>query len=62
MTPERERVRPDELAVRAKAISRQKNFPFDLGEIVTYGFPKTPEAIPPGRVLTDKDKPESAKQ
>ncbi len=52
--PRKGRIKRDDLARRAGTISRQKQFPFDMGELVTYGFRYAGERNRRGRVLTDK--------
>ena len=52
--PKRRAVSPDELARRASKLSQQRQFPFDMGKLVTYGHRYVEEEIPDGRVLTDK--------
>ena len=58
--PRRERISQDDLARRARAISTKKQFPFDMGDVVTYGYqhPKKKDSL--GHVLTDKNKPKDA--
>jgi spermidine synthase len=52
--PRRLAVAREELARRAGAISRQKQFRFDMADLVTYGFRYADERDPRARVLTDK--------
>ncbi|MHC4176517.1 MAG: spermidine synthase [Planctomycetota bacterium] len=54
--PRKGRVKRDDLARRASTISKQKRFPFDMGEIVTYGYSYARRLNTRGRVLTDKNK------
>jgi spermidine synthase len=52
------RISPETLALRARAISTEKHFRFDMGDVVTYGC-RRPEADDTlGRVLTDDAPPE----
>ncbi len=53
--PRRENLSRDELAELARGISRQKNFRFDLGELVTYGFQSAREKSQAGGVLRDAE-------
>lgn len=46
----------EDLARRAKTISTDKGFPFDMGELVTYGFRHLRKENGDGRVLLDKDR------
>ena len=48
------RVTREEFARQAGAISKQKQFRFDLAELVTYGYHYAAEKDPHARVLTDK--------
>ncbi len=52
--PRRLRVAREELARRAGAISKQKQFRFDMGELVTYGYQYADEKDPRAQVLIDK--------
>jgi spermidine synthase len=52
------RFRPDDVARRARRISKEKQFRFDMGDLVASGLRQVPVVIPDGRVLTDKDKPQ----
>ncbi len=52
--PPRYEVSPEALAERARAISTQKQFRFDLGEIVTYGYSHAREKNVRGHVLRDR--------
>jgi len=51
--PQRRKIDRNGLARRARAISRQKRFPFDMGRLVMYGYRNAAEESPDGRVLTD---------
>ncbi len=53
--PRDERVTRDNLARRAKTLATKKDFPFDMGELVTYGFRQPGKKNSDGRVLLDKD-------
>ncbi|MBM3861797.1 MAG: methyltransferase domain-containing protein [Verrucomicrobia bacterium] len=55
--PRAERLSRDELARRAKRISKEKRFRFDLSDLVAYGYQFVSEKDPKARVLMDKDKP-----
>jgi len=55
--PRAERLGREELARRAKRISKEKQFRFDLGELVAYGYQRVTEKDPKARVLLDKDEP-----
>jgi len=52
--PRKLRIGREELARRAGAISKEKQFRFDMGELVTYGYQYAGEKDPKARVLTDK--------
>ena len=52
--PHKRRVKRADLARRAAAVSKQRNFPFDLGEIVTYGYSYEDTLNTRGHVLTDE--------
>ncbi len=52
--PRKLRVTRDELARRAGEISKQKQFRFDMAELVTYGYHYADEKDPGAEVLTDK--------
>jgi spermidine synthase len=52
--PHKRRVKRADLARRATAISKQRNFPFDMGEIVTYGYSYEETLNTRGHVLTDE--------
>jgi spermidine synthase len=43
-----------QLAQRARSISEQQQFGFDLGDLVTYGYRASDQPDPRGRVLTDQ--------
>ncbi len=53
--PRQERVSRSELALRARKISTAKQFRFDLGALVEYGFLHARERNQTGRVLRDTD-------
>jgi len=53
-------INQDGLALRASAISRQKNFPFDMGAFVIFGY-RHPSKDARGRVLRDGDKPDEVR-
>lgn len=52
---EKQPIRQDGLALRATAISRQENFPFDMGEFVIFGYRHPSKENARGRVLRDAD-------
>ena len=52
--PRHERIDRDEFARRAGRISKEKQYPFDMGESVRYGYHYVDEKDPSGHVLTDK--------
>lgn len=54
--PREERIERDDLARRAKRIGEEKEFPFDMGQVVRYGYQYLEEENTRGRVLLDKDK------
>lgn len=54
--PRQQRIKRDDLARRARAISKEKQFRFDMGDVVTYGYRYVGEKDPRSRVLTDKKK------
>jgi spermidine synthase len=56
--PRKQPIDQHALARRAARISRQRHFPYDLGDVVTYGYQHAEEKNPDARVLLDKDKPE----
>jgi spermidine synthase len=58
--PKRNPIKPQEIAQRAAALSREKQFRFDLGELVRRGFQQPAQSAALGRVLTDADKPPEA--
>ena len=56
--PEPRRISPETLARRARAISTEQHFRFDMGDVVTYGYrhPEKDDSL--GRVLMDDAPPE----
>ena len=52
--PLRLRIAREELAQRAGAISKQKQFRFDMADLVTYGYQYAEAKDPRAQVLTDK--------
>ncbi len=54
--PRRQPIPRDALAKRARKISKEQGFRFDMGDIVTYGFRRAENEDARGRVLTDGDK------
>jgi spermidine synthase len=55
--PHAARLEQAELTRRARALSRQKALPFDLGDLVAAGWHRQSFVDPRVRVLLDKDKP-----
>ena len=55
--PRPERINQADLARRAKRISIERQFPYDMGDIVIYGYHYANEKDTRGRVLSDDDKP-----
>lgn len=51
--PRQHRINRDDLVQRARTISKEKQFPFDMGELVMYGYRHAGEKDPDVRVLTD---------
>jgi spermidine synthase len=60
--PWKQHVPREDLARRARQIGRQKQFRFDMGDVVVYGFRHEVEKNPRGQVLTDKGKPKKTMQ
>jgi spermidine synthase len=58
--PREQRINRDDLARRARTISKEKHFRFDMGEMVTYGYRHAGEKDFGGRVLTDNKKAKRA--
>jgi len=54
--PRKQQIATDDLAKRAGAVSKQKQFRFDMGELVTYGLRHPAKDDSGGRVLTDRKK------
>jgi spermidine synthase len=52
--PRKRRVGREEFARRAGAISKQKQFRFDMADLVTYGYRYADEKDPHAQVLVDK--------
>jgi spermidine synthase len=52
--PRDEPLKRKDLEQRAQQVSRQNQFPLDLGELVRYGFRPAGADLEGGRVLTDK--------
>ncbi len=52
--PRRLRVGREEFARRAGAISKQKQFRFEMADLITYGYRYADEKDPRAQVLTDK--------
>lgn len=55
--PRKNRVRRGELAARGSEITKAQTFPFDLGDVVTYGFRRATRRDFGDRVLKDADAP-----
>lgn len=55
--PRPQDVRLEDLASRAHALSRQRHFPFDLGQLIAAGFRDPGDDGARGRVLSDRDPP-----
>ena len=53
--PRRQPLSRDELAQRARGVSSAKQFRFDLGDLVTYGYSRAQAKNQDGRVLRDAD-------
>ena len=47
-------IKEADLARRARAISKNRDLPFDMGEAVTYGFYHAAEMNSLGRILKDR--------
>jgi spermidine synthase len=58
--PRREDVNREELIRKARRISLEKQFRFDLGESVRHGFRKPGQEESGGRILRDQDKVKKA--
>jgi spermidine synthase len=54
--PRKEQIGREELARRAAKVSKQKDFGFDMGQLVTYGYGHPAKDNSSGRVLTDRKK------
>ena len=54
--PRKQQIARDDLAKRAGTLSKQKQFRFDMGELVTYGLRHPAVDDSGGRVLTDRKK------
>ena len=54
--PRRHPIEQEDLAREARVLSQQKQFPFDLGELVRFSFRHARSKQPLGRVLKDKPK------
>jgi spermidine synthase len=59
--PRRRQVDRDVLARRAKNVSDEQKFRFDLGKAVEYGFRRPDEEESHAPILTDKEKPKPVK-
>ncbi len=58
--PRKERLSRNDMARRVKTVSRKRNFPFDMGDHVTYGYNYAVEKNSDGQVLKDENKPVSS--
>lgn len=58
--PRKERLSRNDMARRVKTVSRKQNFPYDMGDHVTYGYNYAVEKNSDGEVLLDKNKPDSS--
>ena len=58
--PRRQPIDKQDLARRAREISTQSQFGFDLGDVVNYGFREAAEERTGGRVLRDEDQQRKA--
>jgi spermidine synthase len=56
-SPGARKIDRDDLAARAGKLAKQKQFRFDLGEMVRKGFRRENQKDPDARVLLDKDEP-----
>jgi len=56
--PQPRAIDPQKLAWRAGSICRRKQFRFDLGDVVAYGFRREDDEHPGAGVLLDEDAPE----
>jgi hypothetical protein len=54
--PRDDRITRKDLARRAKTLSMEEDFPFDMGELVMYGFRRAGRENLYGRILLDKDR------
>lgn len=54
--PRQDRLTRNALARKARQISKEKQFPFDMGDVVLYGFRSVGKQDVRGRVLLDKEK------
>ena len=52
--PRKEEIRVDDFVRKARAVSRERNFPFDMGDAVSQGFRKPENDEVGGEVLRDK--------
>jgi spermidine synthase len=53
--PKKRQMPPDEVARRARRISKEKKFPFDMGEIAAYGYREPEVDASWSRVLRDEE-------
>jgi len=56
--PRRQRIQQEELVRRARRISQEEHFRFDMGELVVHGFEYASEKDPSARVLLDRNEPQ----
>lgn len=52
--PGKRQVKRTDLICRAREISQQEQFPFDIGDFLEYGARRAAEVGPPARILTDE--------
>jgi len=55
--PRRFKLSLEDFAARARRVSRTKNFRFDMGDAVEYGYHWIDKTFTSGQVLTDAEKP-----
>jgi spermidine synthase len=58
--PYKRQMPPEEVTRRARRISKEKEFPFDMGDVVAYGYREPEVEDSWGRVLTDEEPTEEA--
>ncbi len=55
--PRKQRIERDALALRASRISRERDFPYDMGDVARYGYRYATDDRPRARVLRDRKPP-----